>query len=65
MTRLGVGVLVVLAVVQLVQAIPPLKCKEGYGLVDPTADPYGEAKPGDCRRCEVKHCQYWYVSDGK
>lgn len=51
------------AFVPLVVAIPPPKCKAGFGLVDPKMFPYGVAKPGDCKACAVAGCRTWYVSN--
>ncbi|KAH7617391.1 hypothetical protein NADE_007169 [Nannochloris sp. 'desiccata'] len=45
------------AFVPLVVAIPPPKCKAGFGLVDPKMFPYGVAKPGDCKACAVAGCR--------
>ena len=44
-----------------VHAIPSPKCKDGYGVRDPSIFPYGVAKPGDCKKCAVKDCATWYV----
>jgi hypothetical protein len=51
--------LMVCAIAPFVAAIPPPKCKAGFGLVDPTEFPYGVAKPGDCKKCAVAGCQAW------
>jgi len=51
--------LMVCAIVPFVVAIPPPKCEAGFGLVDPNEFPYGQAKPGDCKKCAVAGCQFW------
>ena len=51
--------LVACAIVPVTFAIPSLKCDAGYGLVDPKGEEYGQAKPGECKKCAIKDCQYW------